>query len=532
MLLIVLFEIAVVCLFIAGIVLALRDWRMRRQHPNVLYMGLLTCFFLVLLRLSIGWHFLFEGVEKVKSASWSSEPYMREASGPLAPVFRAMAGDPLLDRVQVAELDEGQDPTQVPNYQRFPPRLARDWQRYYDTFIDYYHLDDSQRREAETRFLQTKEQTGLWLIKGMAKVKRESPYGPPVEVELTTPQRVQEYVKKVGEANELQEQSLTIFGPDVTAKLRAAKADVNKLRAELRRDLDEQTGFMKKSLYTVLTPDQIVKGVREVERAQMMVLPDIRKQEITSVLENRELLEKVDKEIAKKKEALKKLESEQAKVTEKKTLENEVKQLAASREQIEKDRDKEQKSEVLTAALSKVLRPEQLAQDPLEGKITPVLWGQMSRLERIDLITKWGLVAVGVCLLAGLFTRTACVAGAGFLLLFYLAMPSLPGLPENPKAEGHYLLINKNIIEMLALLTLATTRSGRWLGIDGVLQFLNPRRWQADEPRRQPQQGIMVGGAPTGATPVFAGSGVVVPAPREIPIAMQAQAAKEPGHGD
>src|SRR5439155_26435239 len=78
-----------------------------------------------------------------------------------------------------------------------------------------------------------------------------------------------------------------------------------------------------------------------------------------------------------------------------------------------------------------------------------------TNLDRINFVSRWGPTIVGVCLLIGLFTRTSCVAGAAFLLLFYLAMPSLPWLPANPRAEGHYLFINKNIIEMVALLTLA-----------------------------------------------------------------------------
>ena len=63
-------------------------------------------------------------------------------------------------------------------------------------------------------------------------------------------------------------------------------------------------------------------------------------------------------------------------------------------------------------------------------------------------------------------SRPACVAGALFLLLVYLSMPPFPGLPDNLKAEGHYFIVNKNLIEMLALLTLSTTFSGRWLGLD------------------------------------------------------------------
>jgi uncharacterized membrane protein YphA (DoxX/SURF4 family) len=37
----------------------------------------------VVLRLVIGWHFLFEGLSKFETDGWTSEPYLREANGPL-----------------------------------------------------------------------------------------------------------------------------------------------------------------------------------------------------------------------------------------------------------------------------------------------------------------------------------------------------------------------------------------------------------------------------------------------------------------
>jgi uncharacterized membrane protein YphA (DoxX/SURF4 family) len=98
------------------------------------------------------------------------------------------------------------------------------------------------------------------------------------------------------------------------------------------------------------------------------------------------------------------------------------------------------------------------------------------RIDIVDWLTRWGLVVTGLCLILGLFTRPACLLGASLLLLFYVSMPPFPGLPENPKAEGHYLFVNKNLIELLALLVLSTTASGKWLGLDGLLQFLNPWR--------------------------------------------------------
>ena len=75
-------------------------------------------------------------------------------------------------------------------------------------------------------------------------------------------------------------------------------------------------------------------------------------------------------------------------------------------------------------------------------------------------------------------SRTACVAGAAFLLLLYFTVAPFPWLPEPTRVEGHYYFVNKNLVEMLALLTLATTQSGRWVGLDGLVRYLNPLRWR------------------------------------------------------
>src|SRR5438128_886760 len=105
-------------------------------------------------------------------------------------------------------------------------------------------------------------------------------------------------------------------------------------------------------------------------------------------------------------------------------------------------------------------------------------WREWNRLDWIDGITRYAILAIGACLLLGLFSRTACLAGAGFLFLTYLALPAFPWLPESPRSEGSYLFVNKNVIEMLALLVLATTASGRWAGLDGLLRALMPWRWR------------------------------------------------------
>ena len=90
-----------------------------------------------------------------------------------------------------------------------------------------------------------------------------------------------------------------------------------------------------------------------------------------------------------------------------------------------------------------------------------------SSLARLDKTMTYGLIAIGFCLMVGLFTRFACLAGALFLLGVVLAQPAWPLIyPPAPAPAGHSLIVNKELIEMLALLALATTAVGKWAGLD------------------------------------------------------------------
>jgi len=96
-----------------------------------------------------------------------------------------------------------------------------------------------------------------------------------------------------------------------------------------------------------------------------------------------------------------------------------------------------------------------------------------ANLAWIDATVKWGLTIVGACLIVGFLTRLSSVAGSLYLLAFYLAMPALPG-SEAPGSPSHFLIINGNIIEILALLAIATSGPGRRYGIDLLLRTLWP----------------------------------------------------------
>ncbi|GAB4417438.1 MAG: hypothetical protein OHK0039_27790 [Bacteroidia bacterium] len=55
---------------------------------------------LVVLRMLIGWHLLYEGITKLWSANWSAAGYLNDSAGIFAGMFKAMAGSPgLMDVV-------------------------------------------------------------------------------------------------------------------------------------------------------------------------------------------------------------------------------------------------------------------------------------------------------------------------------------------------------------------------------------------------------------------------------------------------
>lgn len=114
-------------------------------------------------------------------------------------------------------------------------------------------------------------------------------------------------------------------------------------------------------------------------------------------------------------------------------------------------------------------KPEQVKSS---GKYTP----GKTQVDWINLSTMWGLALVGLCLMLGLFTRLASLGGAAYLLMFYLSMPPWPGLPVGKAAEGHYLFVNKNLIELIACLALVSMPSGQWLGLDALLFGKRARR--------------------------------------------------------
>ncbi len=106
----------------------------------------------------------------------------------------------------------------------------------------------------------------------------------------------------------------------------------------------------------------------------------------------------------------------------------------------------------------------------------------------VDTANAYGLTLIGIALILGLFTRLAAWGGVTLLLMYYIAYPPFGGYSYGFPSEGSYLIVNKNMIELFALILLALTNAGIYYGIDGLrrrnknVQPSGPAKEPANEP--------------------------------------------------
>jgi uncharacterized membrane protein YphA (DoxX/SURF4 family) len=110
-------------------------------------------------------------------------------------------------------------------------------------------------------------------------------------------------------------------------------------------------------------------------------------------------------------------------------------------------------------------------EDDLNAIATQEQWERHGRLaigkpgrapvdsETADMVVPWFDLAIGACLILGLFTRPAALLGAAFL-----AMICVSQWPGSPGAVPVY----NQAIEMLALVALAAIGAGRFFGLDAI----------------------------------------------------------------
>jgi uncharacterized membrane protein YphA (DoxX/SURF4 family) len=378
---------------------------------------------LVLLRIVIGWHFLFEGLDKLDSwyygpreghAVWSAGGYLSESQGPMAWWFRQQAGQP--DNDALAKLTLPTEPGKL------PAAVEKQWTDQFKLFVDYYDLGKDKVVQPEN--------VGLVAVSPVVPFPAAVPW-PALTRSLPTSKGQAPQLALAQEDLDLARAKVVVW---FAAGSRLVPSKLPGVDEKLKETTSERIAAYKIKLRQLSEIED--KGMPAFDRDVWKDNYRTLKKEIATM--RTELLRDVEKPFNDAMAAVK-------------------------------------------LRLSKAQRDKGPVPEP------PVV---TTNLDRINFVTRWGLAIVGGCLLLGLFSRMACVAGAAFLLMFFLAMPALPWLPANPRAEGHYQFIDKNIIEMIALLTLATTQSGKWLGLDGLVQFLNPWRWRTTKtpaPKQRPQ---------------------------------------------
>jgi thiosulfate dehydrogenase [quinone] large subunit len=90
----------------------------------------------------------------------------------------------------------------------------------------------------------------------------------------------------------------------------------------------------------------------------------------------------------------------------------------------------------------------------------------------VDVLIPLTLLLVGLSLMLGWFTQLGAWGALMLLTLFYLPSIPMSGIPT-PGSEGTYLIVNKTLVEWVAVLVVLVARTGDIAGLD---LFRWPRR--------------------------------------------------------
>ena len=88
----------------------------------------------------------------------------------------------------------------------------------------------------------------------------------------------------------------------------------------------------------------------------------------------------------------------------------------------------------------------------------------------------YGLTFIGLALILGCFSRIASIGGVFFLAMYYLSHPPFIGAQYMMPTEGSYLWVDKNLIEIGALMILIYFPTSRIIGLDRYISRLFKRK--------------------------------------------------------
>jgi uncharacterized membrane protein YphA (DoxX/SURF4 family) len=400
------------------------------------YISVVACVLLVALRLCIGWQFLYEGLWKINTLDtahpWTAAGYLKSAHGPFRDVFRNMTGDP--------------DDLNWLNQEW----VETNWDDWANRFATHYKLDTQQKGRLQELLAGPKD---------FRSALAELPAGVAVPKEYEDFVRFDPGLKRIIVDGK---KHLSAVERDRLLKLvkyPASEDDENRAQWELIRDYEKAIEDVYKRATRLSFKERlaVALGQADPERTRLVfsnfkgTLGDSAPEKIDAYYQ--ELLAAYNAKL------------EQANKTglefQQQHLDREWEELQELRAELVgpvKALDNELKTEA-----SKILTSQQLALGPPSEPWTDQ--------KIVDWMTIGALVVLGVLLIAGLATRAAAIAGAGMLLSFYLVWPPWPGVAEAVGVTEHSFIVNKNLIEVVALLALAALPSGQWFGLDRLFSM-------------------------------------------------------------
>lgn len=144
---------------------------------------------------------------------------------------------------------------------------------------------------------------------------------------------------------------------------------------------------------------------------------------------------------------------------------------------------------VLFEGISKVLNPQwtsanflQESQGILSG-LSGWIISNPNILAIIDFMNIWGLVAIGLGLIFGFLFKPAAIIGSFLVFIYYLSVPPMVGYEYTLPSDGSNLVINRTLIEAIALFGLALFPTNKIFGLDYFIYSSNKRKFQNGKTR-------------------------------------------------
>ncbi len=104
-----------------------------------------------------------------------------------------------------------------------------------------------------------------------------------------------------------------------------------------------------------------------------------------------------------------------------------------------------------------------------------MLAGNEQSLHIVNVLNIWGLIILGLFLILGLFTRSVIIGAIVLLSMYYLSHPPLFNLEYALPEAGSHWIVDKLLIEILALVVLLVFPTGKEIGLDRLFFTKNKK---------------------------------------------------------